>query len=476
MSDAHDMHELPVANIVPRRNWSLAWILVLLAVAFTGFVLVRSAIVRGPAISVQLEDGHGIKAGDQIRFRGIVVGDITQVTLNERGAGVIAYARLAPEASSIAVAGSRFWVVRPQVGLEGVAGIETIVGPRYIAVLPGEGLSQRHFVGLAEPPAVESIHPDDLEITLFAQQRGSIRKGAPVLFRQVRVGTVMSVGLAGDGATVEARVHIERAYRQLVRPESKFWDSGGVDAEVRITGVSVRVPSLEALLSGGVSFATPPNAGEAVRTGQRFMLASEPDDDWLEWDPAILVGSVHLPAGAPLPAPLRAKMAWREGRFWKSDEMRQGWVLLTEGALFGPADLFVPSKDADAGTVVLEVAGKQLQLTNVSLQGASGLATLPATLDSDVWPRSRMRSTSEPEECIAVADSSDAPFPLSISRLTVVDGEWMIDPALAVDASWHGAAVVARSDGRLIGMVLFDDEEDEARVVPLLTGMIHNEP
>ena len=474
--NAGEAAALPVATVEPRRRWSLAWMLVAIAAVFTGVVLVRSFLVRGPSITVQLDDGHGLKAGDKIRYRGIVVGEITEVTLDERGSGVMAHADLAPEAANIAVAGSRFWVVRPQLRLEGVAGIETIVGPRYIAVLPGDGVPQRHFVGLAEPPAVELIHHDDLEITLFATKRGSIRKGAPVMYREVRVGTVLSAGLAGDGATVEARVHIERAYRQLVRPETRFWDSGGVDAEMKITGVSVRVPSLEGLLSGGVTFATPPEAGDPVRTGHRFMLASEPDEEWLEWEPAILVGSVHLPAGAALPEPLRAKMAWREGRFFKSDEMRQGWVLLADGGLLGPADLLTPSGDANTGSVVLEVAGTLIPLEGQPMWSEGGLAMIDARVDADAWRRNRMRRAEEPEECIAVADATDAPLPLSTARLSVADsGDWRIDSSLSIDASWHGAAVVARSDGRLIGMLLFDDDEDEARIALVPAEMIRSD-
>jgi hypothetical protein len=462
-------NEMPEATIVQRRRWSLAWIVPIIAAAFVVLVLVRSYITQGPSISVQLEDGYGLKAGDQIRYRGIVVGEVTAVTLNERGAGVIAYARLVPEAGSVARVGSRFWVVRPQVGLEGIAGIETIIGPRYLAVLPGDGLSQRHFIGLAGPPAVESIEPDDLEITLFARERGSIRKGAPVMYRQVRVGTVMSVGLAGDGSAVEARVHIERAFRQLVRPESKFWDVGGVDADVKITGVTVRVPSFETLLSGGVAFATPPDAGDPVRTGRRFVLELEPDEEWLEWEPTILVGSVHMPAGASLPTPLRAKMAWLEGRFWTSEEMRQGWVLQTEHGLLGPTELFVPAKKAQRESVVLEVAGVTLSLERAPSVNSGGLALLEAQVDGPVWPVARIRRATEPEECIAVADATDAPLPLSTARLTAREHGWLIDAAVSLNATWHGAAVIARSDGRLIGMLLINDD-DEARVVPIPSG------
>lgn len=467
MSDA--THELPLAKLEPRRRWSLAWAVPILALAFIVFVFVRSYMTAGPTITVQLADGHGLKMGDKIRYRGIVVGEIDEITLNERGPGVIASARLVPEASSIARAGSRFWVVRPQVGFEGIAGIETIVGPRYLAVLPGDGLSQRNFVGLEEPPAVETIDPDDLEIVLYAQQRGSIRKGAPVMYRQMRVGTVMSIGLAGDGSAVEARVHIARAYRQLVRPETRFWDAGGVDAKVRITGVDVRVPSFEALLAGGVAFATPENAGEPVRTGKRFALEPEPDEDWLAWEPAILVGSVHLPPGASLPTPLRAKMAWLEGRFWKGEEMRQGWVLQTERGLLGPAELFVPGKKADRDSVVLEVAGVPLTLSAQPSIAGNGLALLEANVDGPVWPISRMRRTTEPEECIAVADATDSPLPLSSARLTNENGAWTVDPAVSVGPGWHGASVIARADGRLIGMLLVD-EDGVARVVQLPDG------
>ena len=38
----------------------------------------------------------------------------------------------------LACEGSRFWIVRPQVSLSRVAGLETVVGARYIGALPGK--------------------------------------------------------------------------------------------------------------------------------------------------------------------------------------------------------------------------------------------------------------------------------------------------------------------------------------------------
>ena len=105
------------------------------------------------------------------------------------------------------------------------------MGPRYLAVAPGLGAPQRHFIGLSEPPVVEAVEVGDLEIIVQATQRGGLRRGAPVTYRQVPVGRVMSVGLASDGGAVEARIYIQKAYAPLVRERTRFFSIGGLEAD-----------------------------------------------------------------------------------------------------------------------------------------------------------------------------------------------------------------------------------------------------
>ena len=38
------------------------------------------------------------------------------------------------------------------------------------------------------------------------------------------------------------------------------------------------------------------------------------------------------------------------------------------------------------------------------------------------------------------------------------DAPWPLDPALPFDPAWHGAAVVAESDGALLGLLLVDED------------------
>ncbi|MCH8209886.1 MAG: MCE family protein, partial [Planctomycetes bacterium] len=206
---------VPQAVLKPQRRLSPAMLVPVAALLFAGWLGYTAWVSRGYIITVQLDQGHGIKTGHEVRYRGITVGEVRKVKLAEGFDGVIVTVSLATQADQLAHSGSRFWVVRPQLGLEGVQGLETLMGPRYLAVAPGLGALQRHFIGLNEPPVVETIEPGDLEIVLQATKRGGLRRGAPVTYRQVPVGAVLSVGLASDGGAVEARVHIGKAYAQL---------------------------------------------------------------------------------------------------------------------------------------------------------------------------------------------------------------------------------------------------------------------
>ncbi|MHC4108660.1 MAG: MlaD family protein [Planctomycetota bacterium] len=450
----------------PRRRLGLIWLVPAVAVLLAGWLGYRAWSLRGVLITVQLPEGHGLASGDEVRYRGTPVGEVRRVDITDDLEGIVVTASLSAQADQRARGGSRFWVVRPQVSLGGVAGLETLVGPRYLEVRPGSGPRQRHFVGLGEPPPVETIEPGDLEIVLEAGQRGSLRPAAPVMYRQVQVGTVLSVGLTSDGGAVEARVHIDKAYAQLIRRQTRFWDIGGIEAQLGLRGLSVQVESLQTLLTGGVALATPPEADDVVRTGHRFALRAAPQAEWLEWEPMAVIGSAWLPPGAPLPSPLRAKAGWKQGRWLSRERQRQGWVLQTRQGLLGPADLLAPQEVDEEEPAVLEVAGRELTLGEEPVWRHEGMVVIAADVSDTTWPRGRRRRPQEAEDCLVVGDPAAVPLPLAAARLTVEDGVWLVDPAVPVDETWHGACVLSREDGYLVGLLLV--EEDQPVRVALL--------
>lgn len=464
----NNVEPLPVADVeaVPRR--SLSWILPLGAVVLAVFLVAQASFSQGIRVRVRAPEGHGIVAGDVLRYRGIEVGRIEEVLLSGDLQEVVMTVRLDPEAEGLARAGSRFWVARPHLSLDGVQGLETIVGARYLATVPGpaSGPRQTEFEALVEPPVPERIEVGGLEIMLEAPSRFSLAAGAPLTYRQIRVGTVLSVGLSSDATSVEIRVYVRPPYVHLVRDNSVFWETGGVELGLSLTGgFNLDVGSLRSVLVGGIALATPPQPGGRVGTGQRFTLHGSANEDWLEWGPPLPIGGNLLPDGIRPPRMLRGMLRWKEGRLLTRTRERQGWVSAVGGGLFGPLDLFRPGEDAIEGSVQLEVAGT-VHVPGSPLEAGEWLGIMdvevPGAVELSLEERVRTLGK-EPEDSLVYGDPAAPPMALSSNRLTA-DGEgWAVDGAVSFEPSWHGACVLGRSDGALLGILLVED--GSARVV-----------
>ena len=280
------MTEPPRATVSPKPIWSWAWLAPIAAIIVVAVLAVQASRERGPAIEIAFRDAVGLDAGDPMRHRGIVVGTVERVRLDESLANVLVRVRLRPEARGLAVQGSKFWIVRPELSLQQVSGLDTLLGANYMAVSPGAGEPMRRFAGLDTAPAGPG--EGSLVIRLLADRRGSLTVGSPVFYRDIRVGAVRSINLATDARHVELDAAIEKRYAPLVRDNSEFWNASGISAEFGLLGgLTLRTDSLETVISGGISFATPTAPGNTVVDGHEFNLTPDPDKSWLRWEPVI---------------------------------------------------------------------------------------------------------------------------------------------------------------------------------------------
>jgi paraquat-inducible protein B len=180
------------------------------ACAVIALLLVASAWHSfGPRVTIEFVEGHGLRPGDAVRLRGIDVGVVERVVLNPALDRVEVTAQLMQEAAAIAREGTLFWIERPQVGLSAVRGLDTVVGPKYIAAQPGpaDGPRQQRFVGVESPREILDSGQHSLEVTLESDSRHSLQTGSPLIYRGVPIGRVTHVGLASDSASVETRLY-----------------------------------------------------------------------------------------------------------------------------------------------------------------------------------------------------------------------------------------------------------------------------
>lgn len=279
----------PVATVEPRRA-SLAWVVLLVVVVgVSGYVVWRARQASGPRVEIAFVDANGLEAGAPVVYLGTRVGVVREVRLTPDLAGVAVVAELEPNAAGLAREGTRFWIVRPEVSLRGVSGLDALLGPRYLAVQPAPSDHPRAdtFTGLTTPP-VGAGEGDGLRVTLRTPQLGSVRPGAPVLYRGVRVGRVADTGLSPDATHVGVTVVVDASYAPLVRTNSRFWNAGGVGVDFGIfSGLTVQAGSLDTIVEGAIAFATPNEPGDPAQQGASFELAPEPKDAWLGWTPEI---------------------------------------------------------------------------------------------------------------------------------------------------------------------------------------------
>ena len=439
-------------------TWGV-WLIPVLTLLIVGGIALRGWLNQPRRIEISFEDGHGIKAGDELRYHGVVVGEVDEVRFSESLKELAVRVELTPDGDRLARAGSRFWIVRPQFDLTGIGGLDTVIGANYLAVQPGAatGSASARFRGIEEPPLPDLDFPGGIEIILESPDAQGLLPGTGVYFRRLRIGGVISSGLNLDQSRVEARVYIRPEHRDLMRSGAVFWNMSGVRFQGGLTELSVQIGPVESLIQGGIGVAVPPELGEPVREGYRYRLAPQVDDAWLDWQPKL--GSSPVPVPAKLPVLLPAKLQWmHDGLVRNSARTRAGWVLTVVEKTYGPSDLLTVPPDEIAGSASLtigEVKFEASQLQAAHEDGGRSLASATFPANSDT----RLRPLTVPEDCFVVTGGEQSPIFIAAGLLRPEGMSWTLDPELPLTSQHHGGVLIAHTDGAVLGIVIIEGRE-----------------
>ena len=140
------MSEPATPRITRAPSLPLVWIVPLLALAVGGWMVFREFKNRGPEIAIEFAQGSGMEPRKTtLEYQGVTVGVVTRVELKEDLSGVRVDVRLTKNAAALAREGSQFWVVRPEIGLSGIRGLDTLFSGARITVKPGRGAPASAF-------------------------------------------------------------------------------------------------------------------------------------------------------------------------------------------------------------------------------------------------------------------------------------------------------------------------------------------
>jgi len=281
-----------------KRGISIVWLVPLLALALGGWLVWTTIQSRGPVVTIMFPTAEGLEAGrTEVKLRDVVVGTVSEINLADDIATVVTTVEMVPAAEAWLTSGTRFWIVQPQIGIEGVTGLSTLLSGPYIAVDPGEGEPARRFEGLQRRPPV----PRDAAGTRFllaSEQLGALRVGSPVFFRELAAGEITGFRVPkrpeltdGDLAcevtpgrvprSFAIEVFVRAPYDELVHADSRFVNTSGIAFDISGQRVSIELQSIGALLSGGVAFGTVEDLDDTSMRAEScevFALYADPEE------------------------------------------------------------------------------------------------------------------------------------------------------------------------------------------------------
>ena len=269
------------AEVVTRQGISIVWFVPFIALIFGSWLGITALSERGTFITIEFESGAGIvPKKTEIRYKGLVTGLVEKVVPSDDLKSVIAHVEISRSFSDYLTENTKFWLVSADISLQGVSGLDTLLSGSYIHIIPDtneDADSQDHFIALKEAPQLDMATPG-LHLTLQTSILGSISENSPITFKQIPIGYVTGYHYSEESQAININIFIEQEYAHLVKENSLFWNTSGVQVTASISaGVKVNTDSLASMIAGGIAVDTlsyqeklPP-----ATNGQKFPLHAD---------------------------------------------------------------------------------------------------------------------------------------------------------------------------------------------------------
>ncbi|GHE19684.1 intermembrane transport protein PqiB [Halomonas urumqiensis] len=272
--------DLNRAKASPQTRISPIWIVPIVAILIGVWLVYDNYSSRGPQITLIMTNAEGIEAGSTlIKTRNVEVGRVERVNLSDDLSTAVITARMSPDTDDMLVEDSRFWVVKPRIGREGISGLGTVLSGAYLQLEPGSSEQDSREFQVSDQPPVALAGAEGVRINLISQLGNSLSIGDPVTYQGFTVGRVEDATFDADTRRMRHRVFIESPYDILVTDATRFWSASGIDLRLDSEGFRVNVESMETLLGGGVTFGVPEDLPHGTKVEADSTFTLYPDED-----------------------------------------------------------------------------------------------------------------------------------------------------------------------------------------------------
>ena len=264
-------------NQTDKWSFNPVWIIPLLAIFVAGWMLYQDWSSRGPTVTIVTNNADGIEAGKtKVKVHNVDVGEVSQVKLSNDFEHALITIEMEKGTEKLLRQDTKFWVIKPRVGTEGISGLGTLLSGSYIEVEPGsKGDTPSRYTMLKQPP-LSTEEDQGLRLKLVSKDIPKMSAGTPIHFHGFDVGHIESVDFDTQNQRITYRIFIRAPFNSLVNSSVQFWVTPGLAIQSSSKGLAVKMDSLETLITGGISFGVTANEdnGHAVSDMTQFTLYS----------------------------------------------------------------------------------------------------------------------------------------------------------------------------------------------------------
>lgn len=213
----------------------------------------------GSTIQISFRSNAGLVENQSlIKMRDVTIGMVTKISLSDNGKGVIIQARMNREIGDYLNEKASFWIVHPDVGSNGISGLDTIVSGSYIELFgKKEGETTHHYIGLEEPPIDDEARGEYYHLS--APKSYNISEGSYVYYRMMKVGRVQRIGISPDGGHINFTIFVKDKYVNYINSKSKFYTRSTFTLDFSKGTLDMSLAPISQLVHGGIAIHTPIN-------------------------------------------------------------------------------------------------------------------------------------------------------------------------------------------------------------------------
>jgi len=212
---------------------------------------------KGNEIVIYINDIKGLDVSkSHLEFQGLKIGKLKSISIDENNLKRFKVTvQIYKEFNYFIKEGTKFWIVSPQVNLNRIENIGTVLTGNYIEVLPPtldigklENLEYKYKF-----TALESRPKNKGKIVNLVSSNGKISNNSTIEYKGIKIGEILNKKILKSNK-INYTILIYEKYINLINSKTLFYKVDPLDIKLSASELSINVPSISNILYSSINF------------------------------------------------------------------------------------------------------------------------------------------------------------------------------------------------------------------------------